>query len=1139
MRLQKTPKAGRASRMAARTYLQAHLGWLRGFPLGMADSANLEWVCLPQLGSAASPERLHVTRDLIRRTEFARNAARRRFPRALAHTVGDVDEWARRIGGQLDALKAAVHSGESLPSLDRLLQAIAARRSIAARVAALAATRMALEPLIVSLAWVHWHDESGFASALDVLEMHGRSLGDLLARMEQPEGLTLALQCVQLLESRNAAGFVALLADQRCWETPLAHEDFAERLAKPLNRLASGNEIDARLLTEGLDRPEPRLGRDLAGHIATLSTGNEAVRSRQQQLLEFLLPLRRLEEWEEWWRKAAGFEKEARSLMSTCRPPLSYAQQARCRELAERLKAELAPPVTTSWKGISPLLDDICAAADSDAFDALMACLPRLSDKSRSKAGKHQDRSNIAIFLESWAVAFRAPRRGWSVIARLLSAQRRILETVETAEPERHAWFCQYLTQNMIDTWIGAGKPQRLIEPALAALALVIPKAEDWRRYSGPFADHCGWETLIDAIALTENPEVTAGMLTAVPPDNALEGKAWIALVRLSGMDAGTFQALARGWGTDWRERAIVEEFSLLAETPAFASVIADALIGGESKRLFRLVAQSRLSRSLGQPLELHMAEEPSSLPDLGLYPAPLHETLNELARWDANAARAADEILSPDFPRPDCMETELAFLRDAARGADGDRKQALEARARKLERRLCTPAAASPARLDKYRAKLERRLRHARLSKWEESLFARLRSGLEKEIGAPPPDEWLRREEIVAVLTAFAGLNGPFKSLAFRLLKTRCGPPPWDLRQEPANQAFLAALYRKGLATSAWFDGIGARTAKAGPLRVTLDLESDPLEIMRMGEAFQTCLAPGAFNFFSAVANAADVNKRVLYARDDKGTVRARCLLALTDAGHILTFQVYAHAHYEDMEAAVRAYVLELATAMRTSPAARGVIRELVSTGWYDDGPADLTGQLKFLAPGSNLQKTLAALPAPDLVATLQRALAGAPITPPIICALCHTRAFQDRPELIVPLLPFMGDFAAWDAWSASAVLPLIRQSGETGAALALIQSQMAGILSVGAPLQVPFAEEFIALGLPHRALRLIQQTRGAWVKDWRGEGVSRIMVAAKALAELHRPRQALELYRIASEYGSKEASGFIAILESRLGVA
>jgi TPR repeat protein len=79
----------------------------------------------------------------------------------------------------------------------------------------------------------------------------------------------------------------------------------------------------------------------------------------------------------------------------------------------------------------------------------------------------------------------------------------------------------------------------------------------------------------------------------------------------------------------------------------------------------------------------------------------------------------------------------------------------------------------------------------------------------------------------------------------------------------------------------------------------------------------------------------------------------------------------------------------------------------------------------------------------------------------------------------------------------------------------------------------EVSVAEQLIKLGHPHRALRLIRSTRQLWVKDWTDEWRARVLVAGDALAALRRPKQALELYRIAAKAGDPDAAARMAELE------
>ncbi|MFH0836777.1 MAG: hypothetical protein V1870_01485, partial [Candidatus Aenigmatarchaeota archaeon] len=74
----------------------------------------------------------------------------------------------------------------------------------------------------------------------------------------------------------------------------------------------------------------------------------------------------------------------------------------------------------------------------------------------------------------------------------------------------------------------------------------------------------------------------------------------------------------------------------------------------------------------------------------------------------------------------------------------------------------------------------------------------------------------------------------------------------------------------------------------------VTVYTEQDMLKILQMGNYFSnSCLALGKGNTCSTVANAVDINKRVLYATMN-GEVIGRKLIALNDDGEIVQFRTY-----------------------------------------------------------------------------------------------------------------------------------------------------------------------------------------------------------------------------------------------------
>ena len=106
-------------------------------------------------------------------------------------------------------------------------------------------------------------------------------------------------------------------------------------------------------------------------------------------------------------------------------------------------------------------------------------------------------------------------------------------------------------------------------------------------------------------------------------------------------------------------------------------------------------------------------------------------------------------------------------------------------------------------------------------------------------------------------------------------------------------NRQFLSKMAGLGIDTSAWL-GPFVRTASTPIGAWTLGLETNPLEVLRMGNYFGTCLSEGQFNAFATIANACDANKRVIYVRDERRNVIGRKLLAMTPEGEILGFRSY-----------------------------------------------------------------------------------------------------------------------------------------------------------------------------------------------------------------------------------------------------
>jgi hypothetical protein len=121
---------------------------------------------------------------------------------------------------------------------------------------------------------------------------------------------------------------------------------------------------------------------------------------------------------------------------------------------------------------------------------------------------------------------------------------------------------------------------------------------------------------------------------------------------------------------------------------------------------------------------------------------------------------------------------------------------------------------------------------------------------------------------------------------------------------------------------------------------KIVLTVEHDPFEILFMGEyGFASCLSLRGSNAWSAVSNAVDVDKTIVWAREPAGNVVARRLLALMPEG-IVQFHTYTNRHGLALDPFFDQFIGEYARHVGVA-LARGEHHPgpLLSDKWYDDG--------------------------------------------------------------------------------------------------------------------------------------------------------------------------------------------------------
>jgi hypothetical protein len=192
-------------------------------------------------------------------------------------------------------------------------------------------------------------------------------------------------------------------------------------------------------------------------------------------------------------------------------------------------------------------------------------------------------------------------------------------------------------------------------------------------------------------------------------------------------------------------------------------------------------------------------------------------------------------------------------------------------------------------------------------------------------------------------------------------------------------NRAWIAAAAAR-FDVAAWLAPRGREVILDGaPHR--LSVERDPVEVLRMGIPFHTCLSlEKGCNAASTVLNAADANKRVIYLRDAAGHILARKLVAVSKRDEMIGYRLYVAAaeQQEAIAAAFAGLCAEMAAAAGLPLASSGEPEPIHPGFWYDDGTVPF--EAAAVEPGVEAYCAALGRPVPAVVSeSLRREAAAA----------------------------------------------------------------------------------------------------------------------------------------------------------------
>jgi hypothetical protein len=354
--------------------------------------------------------------------------------------------------------------------------------------------------------------------------------------------------------------------------------------------------------------------------------------------------------------------------------------------------------------------------------------------------------------------------------------------------------------------------------------------------------------------------------------------------------------------------------------SPARVAEVLDATLG-----LFKRVPSSArnclrdLDRSpagLGRRTDPDLAAWLADDPLLDRY-LHLRSLLGEPATLSASLRRDAD--------RRERVQRQRAYLE-----AKSERTPAMAARLRRLSEQAGSVSAEWTRR--RMNERIEEMTARAYRMRLDEALREVLRGAFGITVPKLTPAWW-------DVVRFYLRLDQNVEQLGSLLREATQRPGTFIPPRLPQNRGWMARASAR-MDVEAWCRAHRS-PLELGPFKGVLAMEHDAIEVLRMGVPFETCLSiQGGCNAASAVINAVDVNKRVVYFRSGDGKPLARKLIAISSDFRLIGYQLYtAIGHDKELSAALDDYCAVVAKQCGVRLADRGVPEQLHAGFWYDDG--------------------------------------------------------------------------------------------------------------------------------------------------------------------------------------------------------
>ena len=985
--------------------------WLAGFPIEQS-ATDVTWLVVPRYGESR-PYTVTIGRTELHQATFASTRLVHRFPRSFPNIVDDPTAWREGLPILLDMLKGVIHGNERLPVSLHTHTAFYPYKVLVLFEEGVARCPE-LRPLYHALSWVCALNPKELRVALQWAEKNRLALGQVLAYQEKNEGIKTCLMLWHIARQARSKRLTPLL----------------DWLAHPLFFNTPTHDAKAQLgywqaLTEETlgqvwrrdgapERPSPTLFAELSPFIEWLYTRDRNTRRRALTLFAVVASPKPLNSWPLWWEKVdlllvdlARLHQDRQYLPDS--EALRYRRQQSLAQIRQ-LQQERPPYfcLAQTVEAIQQISDKTCIDLYTAVTDFLAVMPPFYQGKLT--------RLPVLCLLLAYDQQYKRPHlvrlcRDWTEHRRKNRTDPVELYLLKDIFIRWHDDRTVYYW-TVFSRFLRGSYPFRVLTESLQAwqACLHATMADEMEEFDE--------DAVVNLLLATGEVEKTATYYQALVTSGLHEeyfDKAHFVAAHLLSENSADFTRFVKIFinMSDHNYRNFEKVGALLAllVEHSWFRLAHDSVLKGHLPLLRKI---ANLRSALDQmneltPLPVHPI--PRAVPEwCHRYPLMFHPLLSALASLTADAEGTAERLLGKQFPNPNILQREIGAIgRRLIEAAEGQR-YGLQKRLSSLQNRLVAPREVSLQKMANLEEKLLQALHSAILQNWHDTLVARLRAKLGQIFDLEAIPDWFLADKQLQIIAPMMEEKAAFRNLGIRLFQERCGPPPWGLRDHAANQGFLRRMEQRKLNMTPWLNPALPRTFEAPTGRhISLALCDDPLDVFHMGGHFRTCLAPGAFNFFAVFANAADINKQLIYGRNEKGQIVGRCLLALTDEGGMVTFEPYTHDPKLEFREMVKIWVTDLAREMNTHVLPDGRVSKLVATDWYDDGATDIAQQFLFLEYSSEFRFSLGRIPLNEFLPELQRQFAPHELNAFTLPLVLNLVELQNRPELVVPLLPFL----------------------------------------------------------------------------------------------------------------------------------